>query len=181
MKYIPSFLVLFLLFSFQQVNGIYDIALKTIDGNATVLSQYKGKKLLFLVLPPPSLDPRVSVQEIAQLQAKYQSSLLIIGIPAYEEGYKKQDVDNLIKTYRADSANIILTEGMNVKKGTGQSPLFQWLTNKDMNRHFDREVQGGGSKFFVDEGGNLYAVMGPELKLTSPLIDRILSKSPIKK
>jgi len=175
MKYLLS-LIAFSLFSFQQADDIYSIALKNIHGNAIELSQYKGKKLLFMVLPLSDQDTAESVNDIANLQTKYKSSLVIIGIPSEEAGYRMQDSGQL-KTLYADMAdNIIITEGMKVKKGTGQSSLFQWLTGKDKNRHFNQDTQGIGSKFFVDEGGELYAVMGPQLKLTNPLIDKIISR-----
>ena len=178
MKYIFSILTLFLLLSFRPLDGgIYDITLTTIDGNQIVLSQFKGKKLLILLLPLSSQDTTLSANDIERLQTKYQSSLVVIGIPSWEAGYKTQDADKLKKTYKDSRANIIITEGMKVKKGTGQFFLFQWLTNKDMNRHFDHDTRGVGSKFFVDEEGELYAVMGPNLSLTSPLMDKILART----
>lgn len=180
MKYILSLGALFMLLSFRPADGIYDITLKTIDGNEISLSQYKGKKLLFILLPPSARDTTVSVNEIARLQATYQNSLVIIGIPSEEAGYKTQYTDSLKKMYRDAAAHIIITEGMKVKKGTAQSPLFQWLTSKDQNHHFDQDVRGAGTKFFVDEQGELYAVMGPKLRLTDPFMDRMLARLPEK-
>ena len=67
---------------------------------------------------------------------------------------------------------------MHVSKtaGTSQASLFQWLTHKEENRHFDQDVAGTGYKFFVDETGRLYAVLGPGIRLSSPVINKILSK-----
>lgn len=180
MKYVAGFILLFLLFSFKPIDGIYDITIKTIDGDRIALSQYKGKKLLFILLPLSAQDATLSINDLAQLQKKYQGSLVVIGIPSGEAGYKEQDVDKLKKMYREASANIIIAEGMKAKKGAEQSALFQWLTNKDLNRHFDQDVEGAGSKFFVDESGELYAVMGPKTALTNPLIDRIVTRSTVK-
>jgi len=182
MKYIFSLITLLLLLSFQQADGIYDVTLRNIDGNKIELSQYKGKKLLFMVLPLSTQDTTVSIDDIGRLQTKYQSSLVIIGIPSEEAGYQTQDADNLKKTYKEAGTNIIITEGMKVKRGAGQSPLLQWLTSKDKNHHFDQDIQQEvGSKFFVDEAGELYAVMGPQLKLTSILLDKIIARQQAKK
>lgn len=49
---------------------------------------------------------------------------------------------------------ILIAEGMKVKKGTRQSSLFQWLTNKDMNHHFDKDLEDVGNKFYIYEKGN---------------------------
>jgi glutathione peroxidase len=181
MKYLLSLITCLLLFSFQQTEAIYDVTLTSIDGNKIELSQYKGKKLLFILLPLSAKDTTVSINDIAALQTKYQSSLVIIGIPSEEAGYQTQDADRLQQIYKDARTNIIITEGMKVKKGTGQSSLLQWLTSKDKNHHFDQDVQQQvGSKFFVDEAGELYAVMGTQLKLTSAVTDKILSRSHLK-
>lgn len=177
MKYILAFISLFLLLSFSPIDGIYDITVKTIDGDKIALDQYKGKKLLFILLPLSPEDTTISINDLAQLQTKYQNSLVVIGIPSEEAGYKKQDAAKVKKMCREANASIVIAEGMKVKKGAEQSSLFQWLTNKDLNRHFDQDVAGLGSKFFVDESGELYAVIGPKTALTNPIMDRIITRS----
>lgn len=177
MKPIVTLITISLMLSFRQSDGLYGIALKNIDGNNIPLSQYRGKKLLFILLSLSAQDTTISFNDIARLQTRYQSSLVVIGIPAVEAGYKTENAGKLKMTYRDAGANFIIAEGMKVTKGTGQSPLFQWLTNKDLNRHFDHDARRVGSKFFVDEEGELYAVMGPELGLTNPLMDRILARA----
>lgn len=169
------------LLSFRPLGDIYSIPLKNIDGNNIDLSQYKEKKILFIVLPVSNEDAAVTINEITQLQTKYQGTLVVIGIPGEEAGFKNTDADKFKKLYKGASANFIIAEGMKVKKGSGQSALFQWLTSKEMNHHFGQDVQGVGSKYFVDKGGELYAVMGPHLKLTSPLMDRIITRQQEKK
>jgi glutathione peroxidase len=177
MKFIVGIIMLSLMPSLRQTAGLYGIALKNIDGTAIQLGQYQGKKLLFILLPVSAEDTTIRISGIAHLQTSYQSSLVIIGIPSVEAGYKEEDAEKLKKTYKDAGANFIIARGMKVTKGTGQSPLFQWLTNKEMNHHFNRDIPAVGSKCFVDEGGDLYAVIGPKLELTNPLMDRILSRA----
>lgn len=181
MKYFFSLIAIAALLSFRYLDDIYSITLKTIDGEKIDLSKYKGKKMLFIVLPLSKTDTTVSIVDISELQTKYQSSLVVIGIPAEETGFKKGEEGKLKKLYKEASANFIIAEGMKVKKGNGQSSIFQWLTSKDKNRHFDQDTRGVGSKFFVDEKGELYAVMGAQLKLTNPLMDKILARGQGKK
>jgi glutathione peroxidase len=178
MKYIFSLLALTLM-SFYLTGDIYSIEVKNINGYKIDLNQFRGKKMLFIVLPLSEQDTILTANQIAQLQNKYQSSLAVIGVPAIETGFKAADAAQLKNLYK-QAPNLIITEGMNVKKGTQQSALWKWLTSKEQNHHFNQDVQGIGSKFFVDEGGQLYGVMGPNLKLTSPLMDKILSKQPPK-
>lgn len=178
MKRLTCLLFLPLLLSFAFLEDLYKVELKTIDGEKLNLSDFKGKKIMFVTLPASDQDTSLSLQELAELGTRHNNSLVIIGIPAEDFGYKHEDKAKLKKKYKDQKSNFILVEGMKVKKGAGneQSYLFQWLTHKEKNRHFDQEIEGAGHKFFVDEKGELYAVMGPRIPLSNPVIERILSK-----
>ena len=193
MKYIFSFCAFLILLSFRsaghnpatmqkkdnpQQDSIYSILLNTIDGAPVNLESFRGRKMLIIVLPLSAQDTSVSIAELNRIQTRYGDSLIVIGVPAEEFGYTaslRQQVKNL---YSTQPAGFILAEGMKVKKtsGAGQSPLFQWLTDRNKNRYFNSDVRGTGHKFFVDESGRLYAVIGPQLALSNPVIEKILSK-----
>jgi hypothetical protein len=51
---------------------------------------------------------------------------------------------------------------------------MKWLTNKNENGHFDLDVRGPGQKFFVNEQGKLYSVLG-QMSLSSPFINKIVN------
>lgn len=178
MKPIIALLFAFTLLSFQLIDDLYKVEVKTIDGDKVNLSDFKGKKILFVTLPVVDGDTSLSVSELIKLETKYYSSLVVIGIPAEDLGYKTEDKLKTKKLYKDQKPNFIILEGMKVKKTSGadQSLLFQWLTSKDKNRHFDQDIQGAGQKFFVDEKGELYAVMGSAISLSNPVIEKILSK-----
>ncbi|OQP46233.1 hypothetical protein A4H97_31210 [Niastella yeongjuensis] len=174
MKHFFSLIALTVLLSFSPSGDIYSVAVKALDGNSLDLNQYKGKKVLFVVLSLSAEDTTVRASQLAELQDKYRSTLVIVGVPSIEAGFKTADADKLKGLYK--DAHILISEGMNVNKGAQQSALFQWLTHKEQNRHFDQDVRGVGSKFFVDESGELYAVMGANLTPAHPLMEKILTK-----
>jgi glutathione peroxidase len=178
MKYIAKAVVLFGMLSFTYFQGIYNLPLKTIDGKQINLEDYRGKKILFIILPLADTDTSLSTADLSYIQTKYPNSLVVIGIPAEEAGFKKEDEARLKNLYKNQAPNFILSEGIRVKKtsGSSQSLVFQWLTDKERNGHFNTDVQGPGHKFFVNEQGVLYAVIGARTKLTHPVIDKILSK-----
>lgn len=180
MKFILSFAVCLLLVSSHSGDSLYNIKLKSIDGSPIQLNQYRGKKLLFIILPVSAHDTTISMDDIVKLQTKYKSSVVFIGIPPNDAEYGTKDPGELRRLYKS-APDLVVTESMKVKKGAGQSLLFQWLTNKNMNRHFDHDAEGVGSKYFVDESGELYAVLGPHFKLTNSLIARVFSRTPQKK
>lgn len=158
------------------LNEIYAISIKDIDGKKVDIVQFRGRKLLFIVVPVTTGDTAVNIDDIHQLQIKHQDSLRIIGVPAEEWGFKNSDKINIKALYKDVSNEFLLAEGMKVKKGGNQSELFEWLTDKSLNLHFDKDVRGVGSKYFVDEYGELYAVIGPELKLNNPMVEKILRR-----
>lgn len=180
MKYLVALFLACTLFSFRFLEDLYKVEIKTIDGEKLNLSDFKGKKILFVTLPDSDQDTSFSLSELAGIQTKYYTSLIIIGIPAQELGYNADDKAKIKKLYKDQKANFIIAEGMKVKKSsaTEQSMLFQWLTNKNKNRHFDNDIEGAGHKFFVNEKGELFAVMGPKISLSNPVIEKILSTQP---
>jgi glutathione peroxidase len=179
MKYISGVLLLILLSSFQTADEIYNLSVKRINGETVSFNNYRGKKMLFIILPYSAQDTSASSNEIATLQAKYGDSLVIVGVPGIETGFESTHQTSLQQRFASNTgSNFILAEGMKVKKTSGeqQSALFQWLTKKDRNKHFDQDVLGTGHKFFVDESGELYAVLGPQTKLSKSIITRVLDK-----
>jgi glutathione peroxidase len=175
--------ILLTIFSFRYVDDIYSLALHSIDGKKIDLASYKGKKMLFVICPLKVGDTAVTIQELNAFQAKYEKTVAVIGILAAEEGYKKSMDADLRKLFKGHQSNFLLAEGMNVRKAAGgeQASLFQWLTNKSKNSHFDQDVQGIGQKFFVDEQGELYAVLGAQIRLSNPVIERVLARQIPKK
>ncbi len=121
MKHFFSLIALTVLLSFSPSGDIYSVAVKALDGNNLDLNQYKGKKVLFVVLSLSAEDTTLRVNQLAQLQEKYRSSLVIVEVPSIEAGFKTPDADKLKDLYK--DAHIIITEGMNVNKGEQQSAL----------------------------------------------------------
>lgn len=116
MKYFFSLIAFTALLSFRYLDDIYSLSIKTMGGKKVELSQFKGKKMLFIILPSSGQDTSVSADEINQLQTKYQNSLVIIGIPSEDMGFKKSDEAGLKHLYKDSSSSFILAEGMKVKK-----------------------------------------------------------------
>lgn len=179
MKYVFGLLFLTLVVSFRFPGDFYGLPLKTLEGQKVDLNAYRGKKLLFVLLPLSGQDSSLTAGQLEALHHEYDSTLVVVGIAAEESGYKKEQEGELRRLYKSTHPHFILAEGMKVKKssGPGQAPLFQWLTQKERNHHFDQEVLGPGHKFFVDEAGELYAVLGPQIRLDHPVLERILSRA----
>jgi glutathione peroxidase len=177
MKYILVLIMLTGLFSFNNPDDIYGIPLKNIDGATIDLNIYRGRKIMLVILPLSTQDNSISTTELISIENQFDS-LIVIGVPAEEMGFTSADKGKIKSLYRNQGTNFILTEGMEVKKSAGpaQATIFQWLTNKSRNHHFNNDVSGTGDKFFVDEKGKLYGEINSQFRLSDPTINRILSK-----
>jgi glutathione peroxidase len=177
MKYLLSSFFFVGLVAFVAIDPFYSLPLKNIDGQFIHLSSYRGKKILFVILPGSVGDSSVTVEELDSLLV-HHDNLMVVGIPAEETGYRDEDRASLKNTYSQLPSSFILAEGMKVSKGGGemQSPLFSWLTRKERNGYYDTDAQGSGYKFFVNADGRLYAVISGNTRLSNPVINKILAR-----
>jgi hypothetical protein len=167
--------ITFLLSFVSPPKSVYEIKIKDINGETKALSGYHSKKMVFFILSGNEADSTLST--LAAFCTKYKDSAVVLGILSIEDGYSEGNKAVVKDRYKSKCPGIVLTEGMYTRMASaGQSELMQWLTHVEQNRHGDQEITGPGWKFFVDEEGMLYAGMPPRLALTSPFIQRIMSK-----
>lgn len=156
--------------------SFYGLHVKDVEGHDIDMPSFRGKKVMVITLATNNEDSLV-----AQLRAfqSINNSVAVIGVLASDDGYNERKEPGADRFFRkTQKLNILLTKAVKTRKAAGaaQSELLQWLTKKEYNLHFDQDVRGGGHKFFIDEKGELYAVIGPEVALGSPVIQRIISK-----
>jgi glutathione peroxidase len=160
------------------VESIYTHAVISIEGVNKPLTNYQGKKMLIITLPvQQNIASDSLLHSLDSLNTVFGGSLLIIGTPSYEDGYTASMKESLKQWYRSIlSMNIIVTEGLYTRKTSGnqQHPLFKWLTDKNRNNHFDRDVSGPKDKFIVWTNGELIGVLGAQTKIKSNTVNGLL-------
>lgn len=157
---------------------VYSFSLPTIDGATNDLSSYNGKRVLVITLPViRNAEADSLLGSIDSLAAVHSSTLKVVAVPAFEDGFIPDLRDSLKIWYRnfLDS-NIVVTDGLHVRKTSGavQHPLFNWLTNQTQNMHFNQDAAAPGYKYFTNTEGNLVAVLRPQTKLSSTSTTRAL-------
>ena len=160
------------------VESIYSHSVTTIEGVNKPLNAYQGKKIFIMTLPINRNSSNDSLlHSLDSLRNVFGSSLVIIATPSYEDGYSTAIKDSLKQWYRSKlSMDIIVTEGMYTRKTSGnqQHALFRWLTDKNRNDHFNKDVLGPKSKFIVWTDGELVGVLGAPVKIGSSTINNLL-------
>lgn len=168
----------FFLMSTVCVESIYTHSVTTIEGVNKPLNAYQGKKLMIVTLPIQQNSSNDSLlHSLDSIRVAHAGSLIIIAVPAYEDGYTASIKESLKQWYRSKlSMDIIVTEGIYTRKTSGnqQHPLFKWLTNKTKNDHFDKDVSGPRNKFIVWINGELIGVLESQTKIGSNTVNELL-------
>lgn len=152
--------ILFSLFSvFYFYTGIYSIPVSGINNTPLDLSDFEGKKILFVNIASSS----GYVDQLNQLQELYDThgdSLVIIAFPSNSFGNEPLDNTAIeqfcISTYGV-SFPIAAKSGVT---GSNKHPVYEWLTNQAANGVVGNEVYSDFQKFIINGEGDLIAVFG---------------------
>lgn len=161
--------------TFSTVDSIYvqKNKINTIDGTALDLSQFKGKKVLF-VNTASECGYTSQYEGLQSLSEKYKDKLVVIGLPCNQFGGQEPGSPQQIENFCQKNYGVTfpITEKIKVK-GKEQHPIYQWLTQKKLNGFKDSQVKWNFQKYLIDEEGHLIGVF---YSSTSPLSDEITSQ-----
>ncbi len=158
------------------MNKPLQFSVKDIDGNVKNLSDYLGKTVLVVnVASKCGLTPQY--KGLQALYEKYQSkNFEILGFPSNDFMGQEPGTESEIKQFCDMNYKVSfpLFSKIKVKKGDGQSELYNYLTSKESNPGFDGEIEWNFQKFLVNSEGTVIKRFSPK---TSPdEIDIELSK-----
>lgn len=136
--------------------SFYDYSLKSLDGKETInFSRYKGKKVVVInVASKCGNTPQYA--EWQAFHKQYGDKIVVLGIPAnnfksQEPGSNEEIAEFCQKNY---GVTFQMLEKVSVL-GEDQSPLYQWLTHKDLNGWNDNAPNWNFSKYVINENGEL--------------------------
>lgn len=171
-----SLLFVALLISFLsigQTKNLHDFTVKNIDGEDYDLSELKGKKVLVVnTASKCGLTPQY--EDLQKLYEMYKNQdFVIIGFPANNFMNQEPGSNEEIKQFCTSEYQVTfpMMEKISVK-GDDIHPLYQWLTEKDLNGVKDSKVKWNFQKYMIDEEGNLVDYASPK---TKPLDDKIVN------
>ncbi|MDH7463871.1 hypothetical protein QEG73_21395 [Chitinophagaceae bacterium 26-R-25] len=142
--------------------SIYELSIKDSYGREVQLQKYQGIKLLFVVIGNDS-----SLRKNRELIDFADSLSSKVKVVALFENNLDKSIEDVLTIYYSKS-KILLMQPVVLAKSNEQSPIITWLTDRTKNRHFD-VIAKMGSKFVVNENGNLYSVLEPEIDLNNTL------------
>lgn len=154
--------------------SIYDIEVNDINGNPMSLSEYKGKKMLFVNVASKCGFTK-QYNELQNLSDVFRDELVVIGAPCNQFGRQEPGNASEIQEFCSVNfgVNFPLTEKLNVR-GSNQHPLYKWLTDRKQNGKKKSSVKWNFQKYLVDEQGNLIDYYYSFTKPMSPKITKHL-------
>ena len=159
----------------QAKESFYDIKLNDINGKQIDLKSFEDKYILFVNVAS-KCGFTSQYTDLEKLHQKYQNDLVVIGLPCNQFGGQEPGDAEEIKNFCSSNYGVtfIISEKIEVK-GEGMHPLYQWLTQKDLNGKTSSTVKWNFQKYLVNKGGELlnyfYSMTGPLSNKITSLIE----------
>ena len=156
----------------QAKESFYDIKLNDINGKQIDLKSFEDKYILFVNVAS-KCGFTSQYKDLEKLHQQYQNDLVVIGLPCNQFGGQEPGDAEEIKNFCSSNYGVtfIISEKIEVK-GEGMHPLYQWLTQKELNGKKSSTVKWNFQKYIVDKNGELLNYF---YSMTSPLSNKITS------
>jgi len=142
-----------------------------VNGRAIDLDNYAGKKLLYIILP---MTPDTAlINQVERFQMKFSNKIVVIGLV----NLKGKAADTITRQYsKLVNEGMLLSEGLKRRNAgsTQRTSVIEWICEK-RSASAENERKEIGSKYFISEDGRLYATLGADVSLDSPLMPSIVN------
>ncbi len=148
-----------------QMKTIYDIKVKTINGEETTLEQYKGNVMLIVnVASKCGYTPQYDGLET--LYKKYKDEgLVVLGFPCNQFGSQEPGSEAEIENFCRVNFGVTfpMFSKINVN-GEETHPLYQYLKSEQPGILGTEAIKWNFTKFLVDKEGNVVKRFGSSTK-----------------
>ena len=154
-------------------SSLYDISIQSLSGKPIILSEFKGKHILFVnVASKCGFTPQY--KDLETLSTTYKDKLVVIGVPCNQFGNQEPGDSKAIETFCEVNYGVsfLITEKIDVK-GKNKHPLYKWLTEESRNGVKSSSVKWNFQKYLVNPEGEL---VNYYFSTTSPLSKKITGK-----
>lgn len=155
-------------------NSFYEYKVEGLTGNTINFADFKGKKVL-VVNTASECGYTKQYEDLQKLHETYKDKLVVIGFPANNFGGQEPGSDAEIASFCQKNFGVTFPMASKVSvKGDDTAPLFQFLTQKNLNGVKDSEIKWNFTKFLLDENGKLIDSFPSKVKPTDEEIIKYL-------
>lgn len=153
----------------QDLRSIYNIKTTDINGKSFDLESLKGKKVL-IVNTATQCSLHTQFEQLEKLYEEYKDkNFVVVAIPSNDFGNKEPGSNEEIKNYVETNYNVSFP--VLEKSGLNDNPIYQYLTEKELNGSSDSEVSWNFQKYMINEDGSIAGVVEPS---EDPYSDKVL-------
>jgi glutathione peroxidase len=135
--------------------SFYDFTVNDLSGKPVSLKEYKGKTVVLInVASKCGFTPQYA--DWQKFHEKYGDKIAVLGFPAnnfmsQEPGSSEEIAEFCQKNY---GVTFRMFEKIEVS-GKDKAPLYNWLSNKDLNGWNDKEPSWNFCKYLINKDGKL--------------------------
>jgi glutathione peroxidase len=155
----------------------YSLSTTLNNGSTLQFESLKGKKVL-LVNTASDCGYTNQYDDLQKLSEKYKDKLMIIGFPANDFKEQEKGSDAAIAEFCKINFGVTfpLASKSTVIKGSGQNPVFNWLSDASKNGWNNTAPSWNFSKYLVNEEGVLTNYFEPAVSPLSSEVDAAVSR-----
>ena len=158
----------------KAIASFYDLKATSIDGEEISFEKYKGKKVL-IVNTASSCGYTYQYEGLQKLNDIYGNDVEVLGFPANDFLFQERGSDSDIADFCEKNYGVTFQMFSKITtKGRNQSPVYTWLTNKDLNGWNEKKPTWNFCKYLIDENGNLVEFFDKSVKPMSKEITELL-------
>jgi glutathione peroxidase len=154
-----------------KVSGMWNVPIKTLQGQPTKLADYKGKALLVVnVASKCGLTPQYTALE--ELQKKYAAKgFTVIGFPCNQFGGQEPGTAEEIQTFCSTNYGVTfpIMEKIEVN-GPNRNDIYKELTQLKDDKGHDGDIQWNFEKFVVSADGTKVTRFSPKTTPDDPKV-----------
>ena len=158
----------------QKMKTIYDYRVEGLEGNEINFADFKGKKILIVnTASECGFTPQYA--DLEKLSKEYADKLVVVGFPANNFGGQEPGSNEQIGEFCQKNYGVTFPMAAKVSvKGDDIAPIFQFLTEKQLNGVKNTAILWNFTKFLIDENGHLIDSYISTTKPTSESITKYL-------
>ena len=157
-----------------ELQSFYDFQAQDIEGNIISMNDFKGKKVLVVnVASRCGYTPQY--EGLQKLYEIYGGSLVVLGFPSNDFLWQEPGSNTEIKKFCKTNYGVTFPMFSKIHvKGRKQHPIYDWLSDSELNGWNDDSPGWNFNKYLLDEKGAIIEFYGSDVKPLDMLITRHL-------
>jgi glutathione peroxidase len=156
--------------------SIYDYRVEGLEGGTINFADFKGKKVLVV----NTASKCGYTGQLGLLQTLYEQKkdkLVIVGFPSNDFANQDPGSNEEIAAFCQKNYGVSFPMAAKVSvKGKGMAPIYQWLTDKNLNHYEASTVKWNFQKYLLDERGQLVAIFEAGVPPDAPEVLEAINK-----